>query len=105
MSRLRFFGVNASGAYIALFGGLMAAQHGGVVGGFVGDVISRRGTKQCYLAGAVLSPVRAWRSRLLYTDRSFYGRGVHSSSVYEAPAKMDCHFRSRLDRDWCVELV
>jgi hypothetical protein len=25
MSRLRFFGVNASGAYIALFGGLMAA--------------------------------------------------------------------------------
>ena len=26
MSRLRFFGVNASGAYIALFGGLMATS-------------------------------------------------------------------------------
>ena len=65
MSWLRFFGVNASGAYIALFGGLMAAfKHGSVGGGLVGgDDVSGCGTEQRGFAGAVLSAVPAWRNR------------------------------------------
>jgi hypothetical protein len=80
-------------------------QHGGVVDGLVGDVVSGCGTEQRGVAGPVLSPIRAWRTRFFDTDRGFHGRRVHSGGVHETLAKMDCDFWSRPDWNWDVELV
>ena len=51
-----------------------------------------------YLQFGLAESVSLYRSQFLRQGCAFQQR-------YEAPAKMDCHFRSRLDRDWCVELV